>query len=110
MPHNLDQDHDRPRRPTVEPEILPPGQPDPRRAEGRVRDRAQIWTSVDTGGSQRIFIAKPSLFAFILALLGFGTAVAVMLLLLLGLVVLWLPIVGAIVGGVILLRLLGGPR
>lgn len=110
MPHNLDQDRDRPRRPAVEPEILPPGQPDPRRPRGHAHDSAQIWASVDAGGGQRIFIAKPGPFAFILALLGVGAAVAIVLLLLLGLFVLWLPIIGTVVAGVILLRLLGGPK
>jgi hypothetical protein len=74
-----------PERPSVEPEILPPG------AEPS-RIHVSAWTFEGTERAGRVFLARPGPFAFILALLLIGFVAAIVLVILLGLVVLWIPI------------------
>jgi hypothetical protein len=45
----------KPEAPRAEPEIIPPGQPDPRDTRGR----PPIWFSVNGRGRPRIIIARP---------------------------------------------------
>lgn len=46
----------------------------------------------------------------IAVLLSIGAIIGVALLLLIGFVMLWLPVIGVVAAGIILLRLFGGPR
>jgi hypothetical protein len=87
---------DEPERPRVEPEILPP-------------DRGgQNWPPPPYGygqgasGAQRIFVTRIGPFGFGLAMLVLGLFAAVLLLLLIGTALIWLPFVAAlfIVGAV----------
>lgn len=107
MPYQPDHDRDRPRRPVSEPEILMPGEPDPRLRQRP--DDARAHAAFYSIGGQRIVIAQPSPWTMILALLGIGVAVGLVLMLLVGFVVMALPVIGAVVAGVILLRLFSGP-
>ena len=100
-------DHDQPRRPVSEPEILMPGEPDPRLRQRP--DQARAQATFYTPGGQRIFIARPSPWTLIAALLGVGVAVGLVLMLLVGFVVMALPVIGVVIGGIILLRLFSGP-
>lgn len=112
MPNETDHDRNGPRRPISEPEILMPGEPDPRphRQPDEARlDQARARAAFYSVGGQRIFIAQPSPWTMILALLGVGVAVGLVLMLLVGFVVMALPVIGAVVAGVILLRLFSGP-
>jgi hypothetical protein len=106
MPNAFDRDQ--PRRPVSEPEILAPGDPDPRLRQqpDETRARAAFYA----GNGQRIFLAQPSPWTMILALLGVGAAVGIVVMLLVGFVLMALPVIGAVVAGIILLRLLGAPR
>jgi hypothetical protein len=83
-----------PERPRVEPEILPPDR------SGR---NGQNWPpppygyTAGTNGSQRIFITRIGPFGFGLASLVIGLFAVVLLLLLIGTALIWLPFVAAIV-------------
>ena len=87
-----------PRRPRVEPEIIPPERNAPR--EG-------LWMRVDDEGVQRIYIARPGPSSVILALLILGAILAVAFLVVAGVVLLWLPI---LIGGILLALLAGAIR
>jgi len=81
-----------PERPRYEPEILPPDR-------GR---NGQNWPppygyTAGAHGSQRIFITRIGPFGFALATLVLGLLAAVLLLLLIGTALIWLPFVAAIV-------------
>jgi hypothetical protein len=83
---------DRPRRPLVEPEILPP---DPR------RETAGAWTT-----RTRIYAFRPGLLATTLAALALLAVAGTVILLLLGVFLLWLPIAVVVAAAVLLSRLL----
>jgi hypothetical protein len=82
-----------PERPRVEPEILPPDRGD--------RNR-QSWPPPPYGyapganGSQRIFVTRIGPLGFGLAMLVIGLFAVVLLLLLIGTALIWLPFVAAI--------------
>jgi hypothetical protein len=79
-----------PERPRVEPEILPP--------DRSGRNRGDGWPPHGySNGPQRIFVTRIGPFGFALAMLVVGLLVAVLLLLLIGTVLIWLPFVAAIV-------------
>ena len=76
-----------PERPRSEPEILPP-----ERGE-RTRGYTRVWTNAGNGRARaRVFIARPGPFSLILALLVIGFIAALALILLLGIVVIWIPL------------------
>ncbi|MGA7431487.1 MAG: hypothetical protein WBQ24_05030 [Xanthobacteraceae bacterium] len=86
-----------PERPRVEPEILPPDR------SGRAAG-GDGWPPHSYGaGSQRIFVTRIGPFGFALAMLVVGLFAAVLLLLLIGTALIWLPFVAAIliVGAVV---------
>jgi hypothetical protein len=88
-------DHHRiPERPKVEPEIIPPGQPGPSTGGGR-----WIWFARDDARSFRIETRGPV--AVLLALLVLGIVSAVVLALLLGLVLLWIPATLAVAAAIL---------
>jgi hypothetical protein len=80
-------DHPRPpERPKVEPEIIPPGEPGP-----LPRGRSWVWMSSGGHGRAVRFETRGPL-ALFTALLMLGVGAAVVLALLLGLVLLWIPV------------------
>jgi hypothetical protein len=94
-----DENHsDHVERPRSEPEIIPPGRGDDR--HGRVGTRYE-----DAYGVHRIYIARPGLSSILLGLFIVGAIVSLGILILVGVLLLWLPIV---VAG-ILLALFYGP-
>jgi hypothetical protein len=79
-----------PERPRAEPEILPPDR----------SGRDQGWPPyghTQDGASHRIFVTRIGPFGFGLAMLVVGLFAAVLLLLLIGTALIWLPFVAAIV-------------
>lgn len=86
MYNNGDYDRGRVERPKSEPEIIPPDRGDrpPPNAWGGFERSARI---------HRIYIARPGPFSIFFALLITGLAVAAILLVLLGAVLLWVPVV-----------------
>ncbi len=86
-------------RPRSEPEIIPPDHPERRTAP---RPRAFI----DARGIERLYVAKLGPLAAILAVLTAGILLAVMLILLFGMFLIWIPLVvlfitGAIISGIL---------
>jgi hypothetical protein len=76
-----------PGHPRSEPEIIPP-------SGRRPEPDARITIRTGNGeGFQRIYIARPGPFSVILALAVIGLVAAVVLLLLVGFVVIWVPVV-----------------
>ena len=88
-------------RPRTEPEILPPGQDEPRQpARG-----ARIFVSAR---GVHIALARPGPLAMIVAVLLGGVAALAALILLFGAILLWLPLFGVLAGAVILTGLWRG--
>jgi hypothetical protein len=89
----------------VEPEIIPPGEP------VRLRPRGEKWIWISAGShSREIHFRKPGLLGIINAALVAGLAIAVVLALVVSLFLIWIPIVGLILAGVILSGALRGWR
>jgi Flp pilus assembly protein TadB len=83
-----------PRRPRVEPEIIPP-----ERGGDAPRGARMTWTTFRDGeGVHRVYVTRPGLPLILLALLVLGAIALLAVLLVAGMVLLWLPIlIGAIV-------------
>ena len=84
---------DEPERPRVEPEIIPPNH------FGR-RDREQGWPPpygyTQTRGTQRVYVGRIGPFGFALIMLIAGFLVAVLLLILIGAALIWIPVVAVL--------------
>jgi hypothetical protein len=70
--------------PRSEPEIIPP-------SRAHESDRT-MWASTDARGRRRIYVARLGPFAIIILLFGIALFVALLLLLLIGAFVIWIPI------------------
>jgi hypothetical protein len=94
-----------PEQPRVEPEIIPPDRSRPfhhaERGEPRVFIRSRRF--------QHLYVAKPSPFAVIVALLALGVGAVALVVFLLGAVLLALPLAGALAIAFIVLGLARGP-
>ena len=97
-----ERSRDEPVRPRAEPEIIPPGR-DYRRPSD---DRARVWMSFGERQGPYIKLAKPGPFALLKIGLALGSAAVVALVLLLGVVLISLPVIGAIAAAVILSQIL----
>jgi hypothetical protein len=86
-----------PERPRHEPEVIPPG-----RDGGMEGDASAVWIHIERDGVRRVYLKRPGPFSIALALLVAGLVAAVVLVLLAGIVLIWIPVVV----GVILLVLL----
>ncbi|MGA7786969.1 MAG: hypothetical protein WCA56_02260 [Xanthobacteraceae bacterium] len=90
------ENSDQPERPRVEPEIIPP---DCNRARN---DRGAGWPPSPDGfarmhGTQRIFVGRIGPFGFALVMLVVGFLAAILLLLLIGAALIWIPVVAAFI-------------
>jgi len=86
-----------PERPKVEPEIIPPGEPGP-----RPRGASWVWVSSGRGhGRSMRFETRGGPLTLFTALLMLGLGSAVVLALLLGLVLLWIPVSIAIAAAIL---------
>lgn len=80
--------------PRTEPEIIPPG------ADSRATSR--IWVASDSYGARRIYSARLGPVGLILLALAIGTLSVMTLVLLLGALLIWVPIVGLVVAASII--------
>lgn len=87
-----------PQWPRSEPEIIPPGHESRREREQRQRG----WVYDDRTGIHRIYVAQPGPFSLMAALLIAGLVLAAIVVLVLGLVLFWIPVVVLVVGGLLL--------
>ena len=86
----------KPEAPRAEPEIIPPGQPDPRDRRGR----PPIWFSVNGRGRPRIIIAKPGPLGGLLAWLILAGLTAMALFVVFGAL-----LIGAVAAGLVVVAL-----
>jgi hypothetical protein len=91
-----------PERPRAEPEIIPPD----RIAEDELRRAARIHMDDGAGGFQRIYIARIGPFGTILLALASGAIAILLLALLVGAFLIWIPIVGLLVAAAVISTLL----
>jgi hypothetical protein len=96
----MSDDINRPRRPAVEPEILPPERP---QSFGWPHSRVYV----STGPRHRIYVSPLGPIAIVLILLVLGLLAAVFLLALVGAVLIWIPLLaGLFLAGAVARRLL----
>jgi hypothetical protein len=91
-----------PTRPRVEPEIIPPDRSPRRDRDGSGRRESKLWASVESQEGARVYIAKPGPLGMVLAAVVIGIVLGMTLLALLGAFLFSLPVLGAIVGALIL--------
>jgi hypothetical protein len=90
---------DKPERPRVEPEIIPPdrsGGPDDRGFAGRGPGWPPPY-STTARGTHRVYISRIGPLGFALLILVIGLLAAVMLLILIGAALIWIPVVAVLV-------------
>jgi hypothetical protein len=94
---------DRPERPRLEPEIIPParGRPEPRR-------QYDVWepNAPRAGATHRLYVAKFGPFGLAMLMLIIGFAAAVILLAVVGAILVWIPILALLVSAGVIYRLL----
>jgi hypothetical protein len=88
--------------PRSEPEIIPPDRAERQTAQSAPRMRI----FVDTHGTERVYMAKLRPLGFILMMLTMGILSAVILVLLLGAFLIWIPLVSLLIAGAVIFRLL----
>jgi hypothetical protein len=91
-------------QPRSEPEIIPPGQPNDPWARGRGR----MWSFTGASGSQRIYLTRLGPFSTFLLVAAFGLVAALLLIVLLGAFLIWIPILGLLIAAGIISALLRG--
>lgn len=84
-----------------EPEIIPPG--------AEPRPRPGVWITQNGYGFRRVYVSGMGPLAFLKLGLLVGAASAVAILLLLGAVLLWLPVIGLIAAAALVAAFLRGP-
>ncbi|ABE41622.1 hypothetical protein [Rhodopseudomonas pseudopalustris] len=83
-----DQPKQPPERPRFEPEIIPPGE---------THDPRGTRVFIDQTTTEHVFVGKVGPFGLFLMALAIGAVIAVILVLLLGAFLLWIPIVGLLI-------------
>ena len=95
MSKNDDPDRG-PERPRFEPEIIPP-------LRAGADQSPYIWLSTaENSGTHRIYVARPGPFAIIAALAVIGLVVAAIVLVLLGAMLIWIPVVIFLISALLL--------
>jgi hypothetical protein len=100
-------DRDQPERPRVEPEIIPPNR-STRESDWRQSPWRSSGFTQTRGGTQRIYVARLGPFGFALLILAIAAIVAFIMIAVLGFVLIWIPVVAAVVVIAALFRLLRG--
>jgi hypothetical protein len=106
----MTDDHNKPERPRVEPEIIPPD-----RGERQSGWRYTPWrgsASGNTHTTQRVYVTRLGPFGIALVLLAIAAIVAIVVIAILGAVLIWIPVVAAVlvIGAVFRLLRGFGPR
>ncbi|MGA7486265.1 MAG: hypothetical protein WBW74_04905 [Xanthobacteraceae bacterium] len=86
-------------RPRVEPEIIPPGHPDPRRG---------ARMPADSHHTRRVYVAQVGPFGFAMAALALALVAALVLLLVLGAFVILVPLAGLVLAGAVVFSMFRG--
>jgi uncharacterized membrane protein len=88
-------------KPRAEPEIIPPD-----RADRQSRSRAGIRLFLNEGGVHRIYVAQLGPLGMVVLALIVGVLLAITLVLVLGVFLIWIPLVGLVVAAAIVSGLL----
>jgi hypothetical protein len=75
--------------PRAEPEILPP-------LRGEARGEA-MWQSADDHGTHRIYVARLGPFSMAMLLLAMALLAAILVILLIGTILIWIPVVAFVI-------------
>jgi hypothetical protein len=102
--HAVTEDSDKPERPRLEPEIIPPSQTG-RGSEWRQR-AGRPHVSTMAGETHRIYVGRLGPLGIALVMLIVAILAAIILLALLGAVLLWIPVVALIIAAGAIFRLL----
>jgi hypothetical protein len=96
------RDSDRPERPRLEPEIIPPAR------SRRGSDWQQyVWRSqASAGETHRIYVTRLGPFGMALLMLVIGIVIAVILLATIGAILVWIPILALLLAAGVIYRLL----
>ncbi|MGA8651217.1 MAG: hypothetical protein ACLP19_04110 [Xanthobacteraceae bacterium] len=94
---------DRPERPRLEPEIIPPARG--RRESGWQHD---LWEpyAPSAGTTHRLYVARLGPFGFAILMMIIGFVAAVILLAVVGAILVWIPILALLVAAGLIFRLL----
>ncbi len=97
------EDPDRPERPRLEPEIIPP-----ERSRGDSEWPPRAWRSYGSGAHirQQIYVAKLGPFGFALLMAIIGIVAALILLAVVGAILVWIPILALLLAAGFIYRLL----
>ena len=98
------EDHDRPERPRLEPEIIPP-----ERSRGDSEWPPHAWPNA-SAHRQRIYVARLGPFGFALLMAMIGIVVALILLAVVGAILVWIPILALLLAAGFVYRLLRRER
>jgi hypothetical protein len=95
-------DPNRPERPRVEPEIIPPGR-DPDQTDWR----RTPWRSgfEDVRGTHRVYVGRIGPFGIVLLLLAVAAIIAIVMIAVLGAVLIWIPVLAVAIVLAALFRL-----
>jgi hypothetical protein len=102
----MTDNHDRPERPRFEPEIIPPDH-----GEHQSDWRNTPWRSGPFGytrATQRVYVTRISPFSVVLVLLAIAAIVAIILVAAVGAILIWIPVIAAVLVIGALLRLFRG--
>ncbi len=107
----MTDDHDKPERPRYEPEIIPPDHGD-RQSDGRNTPwHSSNWRGSPFGGArsaQRIYVTRVGPFGIALMLLAIAAIVAIIVIAAVGALLIWIPVVAAVLVIGALFRLFRG--
>jgi hypothetical protein len=96
-------DPKRPERPSVDPEIIPPGR-DRDQADWR-RTPWRAGSFEDVRGTHRVFVGRIGPFGIALLLLAIAAIIAIVMIAVLGAVLIWIPVLAAAIVLTALFRL-----
>ena len=94
-------DPDRPERPRLEPEIIPP-----ERSRGDSEWPPHAWPPYASAARRRIYVARLGPFGFALLMAIIGIVVALILLAVVGAILVWIPILALLLAAGFIYRLL----
>jgi hypothetical protein len=96
------RDSDRPERPRLEPEIIPP-----ERGRRGTDWQQYVWRSqASTGETHRIYVTRLGPFGMAMLMLVIGIVIAVILLATIGAILVWIPILALLLAAGVIYRLL----
>jgi hypothetical protein len=86
-----------PERPRAEPEIIPPGQQERRPGQPAWPPASGPYGAGQARGTQRIYVMRPGPLGFAVLMLALALVVALVLLIIVGTFLLWIPVVALLV-------------